>query len=49
MVAIIETANVYAEPEPMARPTRPKMIGSSEDLKRYLDLVRDYYFNGRAR
>lgn len=41
---------VLAEPEPMARPTRPKVFTSAEELKRYLDLVRDYYsLNGKAR
>lgn len=50
VVAVVWTANVYAEAEAMARPTRPKVIGSPEELKRYLDLVRDYYsLNGRAR
>ncbi|XP_015604635.1 uncharacterized protein LOC107272220 [Cephus cinctus] len=38
------------EPDPMARPTRPKVFTSPEELRRYLDLVRDYYsLNGKAR
>ncbi|XP_012285592.1 uncharacterized protein LOC105702531 [Orussus abietinus] len=40
----------YADPEPMARPTRPKVFTNAEELRRYLDLVRDYYsLNGKAR
>ncbi|EFN68519.1 hypothetical protein EAG_09948 [Camponotus floridanus] len=34
----------------MARPTRPKVFGSPEELKKYADLVRDYYYLiGKAR
>ncbi|XP_011256013.1 pro-neuropeptide Y [Camponotus floridanus] len=41
---------VQAEPESMARPTRPKVFGSPEELKKYADLVRDYYYLiGKAR
>lgn len=41
---------VHGEPDPMARPTRPKVFTSAEELRRYLDLVRDYYsLNGKAR
>lgn len=41
---------VHGDPEPMARPTRPKVFTSPEELRRYLDLVRDYYsLNGKAR
>ncbi|XP_072767599.1 neuropeptide Y-like [Anoplolepis gracilipes] len=50
LVAVVGTLIVHADPEPMARPTRPKVIGSPEELKRYADLVRDYYFLiGKAR
>ncbi|XP_074110907.1 neuropeptide F [Cotesia typhae] len=31
------------EPETMSRPTRPKMLGSSDELRKFLDVVRDYY------
>ncbi|XP_058796011.1 pro-neuropeptide Y-like [Phymastichus coffea] len=34
---------VQSQPEPMARPTRPKVFTSPEELKQYLDLVKDYY------
>lgn len=51
LLAIIVGASiVHAEPEPMARPTRPKVFSNPEELKRYADLVRDYYFLiGKAR
>lgn len=49
LVAVVGTANTCAEPEPMARPTRPKAIASPEELERYFDLVRDYYSLRRAR
>ncbi|XP_032688269.1 uncharacterized protein LOC116852238 isoform X2 [Odontomachus brunneus] len=49
LIAVVGTANTYAEPEPMARPTRPKAIASPEELERYFDLVRDYYSLRRAR
>ncbi|EFN77166.1 uncharacterized protein LOC105189899 isoform X2 [Harpegnathos saltator] len=49
LVAVVGTTNAYAEPEPMARPTRPKAIASPEELERYFDLVRDYYSLRRAR
>ncbi|XP_014470125.1 PREDICTED: uncharacterized protein LOC106742050 [Dinoponera quadriceps] len=49
LVAVVRTTSAYAEPEPMARPTRPKAIASPEELERYLDIVRDYYSLRRAR
>ncbi|XP_046410296.1 neuropeptide Y-like [Neodiprion pinetum] len=42
--------SVHGEPDPMARPTRPKVFTSADELRRYLDLVKDYYsLNGKAR
>lgn len=47
---VLGAAFIDGEPEPMARPTRPKVFTSPEELRRYLDLVRDYYsLNGKAR
>ncbi|KAK1122373.1 Pro-neuropeptide Y [Melipona quadrifasciata] len=41
---------VHGEPEPMARPTRPEIFTSPEELRRYLDHVSDYYsHSGKAR
>ncbi|EZA47126.1 hypothetical protein DMN91_000407 [Ooceraea biroi] len=50
LIAIVGTVIACAEPESMARSTRPKVIANSEELKRYLDLVREYYsMTGTAR
>lgn len=50
LAIIVGISIVHAEPEPMARPTRPKVFSNPEELKRYADLVRDYYFLiGKAR
>lgn len=39
-----------AEPDTMARPTRPKIITDVDELRKYLDLVRDFYtVNSKAR
>ncbi|CAD1469212.1 unnamed protein product [Heterotrigona itama] len=41
---------VHGEPDPMARPTRPEIFTSPEELRRYLDHVSDYYsHSGKAR
>ncbi|XP_012265693.2 uncharacterized protein LOC105691637 [Athalia rosae] len=41
---------VFGEPDPMARPTRPKVFTSADELRRYLDHVKDYYsLSGKAR
>ncbi|KAF3430246.1 hypothetical protein E2986_11563 [Frieseomelitta varia] len=41
---------VHGEPQPMARPTRPEIFTSPEELRRYLDHVSDYYsHSGKAR
>ncbi|KAK0088125.1 hypothetical protein PV325_013121 [Microctonus aethiopoides] len=41
---------VNADPDAMARPTRPKVFTSVDELRRYLDLIRDYYsLSGKAR
>ncbi|PBC27985.1 Neuropeptide Y [Apis cerana cerana] len=41
---------VHGEPEPMARPTRPEIFTSPEELRRYIDHVSDYYLlSGKAR
>ncbi|XP_057330438.1 uncharacterized protein LOC130670860 [Microplitis mediator] len=38
------------EPDTMARPTRPKIITDVDELRKYLDLVRDFYtVNSKAR
>ncbi|XP_046832543.1 uncharacterized protein LOC124954180 [Vespa velutina] len=50
LVTIFGITIIQCEPEPMARPTRPKVFTSPEELRRYLDLVKDYYsINGKAR
>lgn len=50
MITIFGVTITQCEPEPMARPTRPKVFTSPEELRRYLDLVKDYYsLNGKAR
>lgn len=50
ILSILGTMIVHGDPEPMARPTRPEVIASPEELRRYLDYVRDYYsLNGKAR
>ncbi|KAI4502687.1 hypothetical protein M0802_002599 [Mischocyttarus mexicanus] len=50
LVTIFGITIIQCEPEPMARPTRPKVFTSPEELRKYLDLVKDYYsFNGKAR
>ncbi|KAJ8687187.1 hypothetical protein QAD02_022981 [Eretmocerus hayati] len=36
-------STVQSSPEPMARPTRPKVFTSPEELREYLDLIRVYY------
>ncbi|XP_012142991.1 neuropeptide F isoform X2 [Megachile rotundata] len=41
---------VHCEPQPMARPTRPEVFTSPEELRRYIDHVREYYtLSGKAR
>lgn len=41
---------VDGAPEAIARPTRPKAFTNVDDLRKYLDLVRDYYsLSGKAR
>lgn len=50
VLAALQTEIVHGDPDPMARPTRPKVFTSPEELRRYLDHVRDYYsLNGKAR
>ncbi|XP_076241547.1 neuropeptide F [Calliopsis andreniformis] len=50
IVCILGTMIVKGEPEPMARPTRPEVISSPEEFRRYLGQVKDYYsLNGKAR
>ncbi|KAK2576107.1 hypothetical protein KPH14_007441 [Odynerus spinipes] len=50
LITIFGIIIIKCEPEPMARPTRPKVFTSPEELRRYLDLVKDYYsLNGKAR
>ncbi|KAL6423622.1 hypothetical protein ACFW04_010268 [Cataglyphis niger] len=47
---VIGTSIIHAEPEPMARLTRPKVFGSPEEFKKYANLVKDYFFAlGKAR
>ncbi|CAK9819592.1 Pro-neuropeptide Y [Anthophora quadrimaculata] len=50
LVVLGITVAVHGEPEPMARPTRPEVFTSPEELRRYLDHVSDYYsLSGKAR
>ena len=50
VITIASMTVVRCEPEPMARPTRPKVFTTPDELRRYLDLVKDYYsLNGKAR
>jgi len=50
LIAIVKTMIACAEPESMARPTRPKVITSPEELNKYLALVQEYYsLTGRTR
>ena len=50
LLLLMGSAIIQGDPEPMARPMRPKVFSSPEELRRYLDRVRDYYtFNGKAR
>ncbi|CAK9827285.1 Pro-neuropeptide Y [Anthophora retusa] len=50
LVVLGITVVVHGEPEPMARPTRPEVFTSPEELRRYLDHVSDYYsLSGKAR
>ncbi|CAK9812587.1 Pro-neuropeptide Y [Anthophora plagiata] len=50
LVVLGITVTVHGEPEPMARPTRPEVFTSPEELRRYLDHVSDYYsLSGKAR
>ncbi|KOC66522.1 Pro-neuropeptide Y [Habropoda laboriosa] len=50
LVVVGITVTVHGEPEPMARPTRPEVFTSPEELRRYLDHVSDYYsLSGKAR
>lgn len=44
LAAILGMLIVHAEPESMARSTRPKAVVNSEELKRYADLVNDFYY-----
>ncbi|XP_033220253.1 uncharacterized protein LOC117174911 [Belonocnema kinseyi] len=50
LILLAGAVEIQGDPEPMARPMRPKVFSSPEELRRYLELVRDYYtFNGKAR
>ncbi|KAG7189239.1 hypothetical protein KM043_008799 [Ampulex compressa] len=50
VVMAIGAVLVYGEPEYLKRPVRPKIFTSREQLKRYLDLIQEYYsVTGRAR
>ncbi|XP_043265382.1 uncharacterized protein LOC122404998 [Colletes gigas] len=50
VVFILGTTIVLGEPEPMARPTRPEVFSSPDELRKYLDHVSDYYsLSGKAR
>ncbi|XP_031835972.1 neuropeptide F [Nomia melanderi] len=50
VLAVLETVMVHGDPDPMARPTRPEVFLNSEELRRYLDHVTDWYsLNGKAR
>ncbi|OXU25807.1 hypothetical protein TSAR_007970 [Trichomalopsis sarcophagae] len=49
-VVVLGSVSVQSEPEPMARPARPKVFESPDELREYLDNVRDYYsLSGKAR
>ena len=50
LVLLVGSVVINGNPEPMARPMRPKVFSNPEELRRYLDLVRDYYtLNGKPR
>ncbi|KAF7385343.1 hypothetical protein HZH68_013773 [Vespula germanica] len=50
LVTIFGITTIQCEPEPMARPTRPKVFTSPEELQEYLKDVKGYYWlNGKAR
>lgn len=50
LVTIFGITIIQCEPEPMARPTRPKVFTSPEELQEYLKDVKGYYWlNGKAR
>ncbi|KAL7291447.1 hypothetical protein TKK_0015031 [Trichogramma kaykai] len=47
---LVEFRSVKCNPEPMMRPTRPKVFTSPEELRQYLELVKDYFtVHGKAR
>ncbi|XP_070152938.1 neuropeptide Y-like [Polyergus mexicanus] len=45
LAIVVGTSIIHAEPKSMTRLTRPKEIANSEDLKKYVNLVRDYYLS----
>ncbi|XP_011506555.1 PREDICTED: uncharacterized protein LOC105369018 [Ceratosolen solmsi marchali] len=50
IVISIGATEVRSEPQPIARPTRPKVFTSPDELKEYLDNIKIYYtLNGKAR
>ncbi|XP_043486793.1 uncharacterized protein LOC122514199 [Polistes fuscatus] len=50
LVTIFGITVIQCEPEPMARPIKPRVFTSPEELQKYVDLVKDHYlYNGKAR
>ncbi|XP_029669086.1 uncharacterized protein LOC115238972 [Formica exsecta] len=45
LATVVGTSIVHAETEPMIRLTRPKEFGNPEELRKYVNLVRDYYMS----
>ncbi|XP_043480717.1 uncharacterized protein LOC122510273 [Leptopilina heterotoma] len=50
LVLLVGSLIIEGNGEPMARPMPPKVFNSAEDLRKYLELIKDYYnLNGKAR
>ncbi|XP_051163922.1 uncharacterized protein LOC127283236 [Leptopilina boulardi] len=50
LVLLVGSLIMHGNGVPMARPMPPKVFNSAEDLRKYLELIKDYYnLNGKPR